>query len=78
MSKLSGQAGEGGEGGVILEVDWDRCEGHGRCGQTAPEMFALDEYGEMHRRLDHVPVELEEKVAAAARACPMTALKVSA
>ena len=59
-----------------LEVDWDRCEGHGMCEKNAPEMFQLDENGVMHLRLDAVPPELEAKVAAAARACPMTTLKV--
>ena len=63
-----------------LEVDWDRCEGHGRCAQTAPEMFQLDGYGDLRLRYeqagtDGVPAELEAKVAAAVRACPVTALR---
>lgn len=66
------------EVGVKLEVDWDRCEGHGLCERTAPEMFSLDDNGEMHVLLptDPVPSELEAKVAAAARVCPMTTLRV--
>jgi ferredoxin len=60
-----------------LEVDWDRCEGHGMCESTAPEMFQLDDNGDMHLLLDGVPADLEAKVAAAAKACPMTALKVT-
>jgi ferredoxin len=63
---------------VKLDVDWERCEGHGLCEKTAPQMFALDDNGDMHlqRERDPVPAELEAVVAAAARVCPMTALKV--
>jgi hypothetical protein len=41
-------------------------------------MFSLDDNGEMHLLLqaDPVPPELEAKVAAAARVCPMTTLRV--
>jgi len=60
-----------------LEVDWDRCEGHGMCVQAAPEMFYHDDNGDMHLYHDDVPPELEAKVAAAARVCPMIALKVT-
>lgn len=31
-----------------IVVDVDRCEGHGLCEQTAPEVFRLDDEGDLH------------------------------
>jgi ferredoxin len=30
---------------VIVRVDSNKCEGHGRCFALAPELFELDEFG---------------------------------
>lgn len=53
-------------------IDEDRCEGHGQCATTAPDVYALNEDG-------HVQVLAETDVDAArdgARACPVAALTV--
>jgi ferredoxin len=58
-----------------IVVDFDRCEGHGLCEQTAPEVFRLDD-GELHLTSDEVVAEHESVVAAAVRVCPVAALTV--
>jgi ferredoxin len=57
-------------------VDFERCEGHGLCEQTAPEVFRLDDEGDLHLAQEEVPADQESVVAAAVRVCPVAALKV--
>ncbi|NGO09922.1 ferredoxin [Streptomyces sp. HC44] len=59
-----------------IVVDFERCEGHGLCEQAAPEVFRLDDEGELHLTRDEVDAEYESVVAAAVRVCPVAALKV--
>lgn len=53
-----------------IVVDFERCEGHGLCEQTAPEVFRLDDEGELHLTRDTVGAEHESAVAAAVRGVP--------
>lgn len=57
-------------------VDFDRCEGHGLCEQTAPEVFRLNDEGELHLTREEVGPKDESSVAAAVRVCPVAALRV--
>ncbi|MGW0704458.1 ferredoxin [Streptomyces sp. NPDC002643] len=59
-----------------IVVDFDRCEGHGLCEQAAPEVFRLDDEGDLHLTSEEVAPQQEEAVAAAVRVCPLAALKV--
>ncbi|WP_344973330.1 ferredoxin [Salinactinospora qingdaonensis] len=60
-----------------IEVDVDRCEAHADCEQVAPELYQLDDAGELHLQLeDEVPPELAGPAEAGARACPVAALRV--
>ncbi|GAQ65282.1 ferredoxin [Streptomyces scabiei] len=59
-----------------IVVDFDRCEGHGLCEQTAPEVFRLDDEGELQLTHEEVAPVDERAVAAAVRVCPVAALKV--
>jgi ferredoxin len=59
-----------------IVVDFDRCEGHGLCEQTAPDVFRLDDEGELHVTDEEVDPERKSAVAAAVRVCPVAALKV--
>ncbi|MEH0574453.1 MULTISPECIES: ferredoxin [Streptomyces] len=59
-----------------IVVDFDRCEGHGLCEQTAPEVFRLDDEGELHLTHEKVAPHHESAVAAAVRVCPVAALRV--
>lgn len=55
-------------------VDPDRCEGHARCVELAPEVFALDDDGYSRVILDYPDEALRPKVEAAVRLCPRQAI----
>jgi ferredoxin len=57
-------------------VDADRCEGHGLCEQTAPDVFRLDEDGITHPLYDEPPGHLISVAEAAVRMCPVAALRI--
>lgn len=59
-----------------VEVDRARCEGHGVCEELAPELYQLDDDGELVILLDPVPAELARKAEAGARLCPVAALRI--
>jgi ferredoxin len=61
-----------------IEVDRERCDGFGFCEQAVPELIRLDDEGEPEILADAVPAELAGKAEAAARACPVAALRVVA
>lgn len=64
--------------GIIwIEIDRGRCEGHGMCEQTAPEVFRLDDDGEPQLLFDEVPEELGSKAETAVRVCPVAALRLN-
>lgn len=55
-------------------VDPDRCEGHARCVELAPEIFALDADGYSRVILESPAESLRPKVEAAVRLCPRQAI----
>jgi len=60
-----------------VRVDPDLCQGHAVCVSECPEVFALDEARLKVRLLrEDVPAELRERVAAAVRYCPTSALSL--
>jgi ferredoxin len=59
-----------------IELDRDRCEGHGLCEETAPEIYRLDDDGELELLVEDVPPQLQAKAEAGARVCPVAALRV--
>jgi len=61
---------------VRIVVDADRCEGHGLCQQTAPDVFRLDEDGITHPLYDEPPEHLISVAEAAVRMCPVAALRI--
>ncbi|MFF0279364.1 ferredoxin [Rhodococcus aetherivorans] len=57
-------------------VDWDLCEGHGQCEYAAPDVFTIDDDGELEV-LDETPGEDQRKaVEQAVRRCPVRALQI--
>jgi len=58
-----------------IEWDRDRCEGFGRCVETDPAHFRLDDDGTLHILIDQVTPDIRATVAAAVRACPVAALR---
>jgi ferredoxin len=64
-------------GKLRVHVDQDKCQGHARCKQLAPELFDLDEYGNAHEHGDGtVPQGLEDKAWLAKSNCPEIAIEV--
>jgi ferredoxin len=59
-----------------IEVDLRRCEGHGLCEEAAPELFALDDAGELIVKAVDVPADLLPQAQAAARSCPVAAIRI--
>jgi ferredoxin len=58
-------------------VDADTCQGHARCWEICPEVFALDEEGYSQARPGEVAPELEEKVREAVANCPERAIRLT-
>jgi ferredoxin len=60
---------------VKLEI----CQGHARCEDLCPEVFATDAVeGKCVIKQSEFPPELEEKVRLAVRNCPEGALRIAA
>ncbi len=57
-------------------VDMDRCVGHGRCYELAPEIFGEDEAGYCRLLLETVPPDLVAKAETAAANCPERVIRV--
>lgn len=61
-----------------VEVDRERCTGHGNCALVSPEVFELDEDIGRARVIDaHPPAELVRWVEQAAAQCPTRAIEVT-
>ena len=58
-------------------VDPDVCQGHARCWEICPDVFALDEAGHAVVSSPDVPAEFEEAVDEAVANCPERAIEVS-
>jgi ferredoxin len=62
---------------VRIKVDLDLCQGHGVCRNEAPEVFGVDPDRQQVIVKDERPPEsLREKVRAAVRYCPTSALSI--
>ncbi|WP_448628586.1 ferredoxin [Geodermatophilus sp. URMC 64] len=59
-----------------IAADRERCEGHGLCADTAPEVYDLDDEAVVVLRHEVVPHEMERGAEAGARVCPVAALRV--
>lgn len=59
-----------------VEVNRDKCEGHGLCEQVAPDVYHLDEEGELVVLHEELSPELESDARSGARSCPVAALLV--
>ena len=60
-----------------VQVDLTKCQGHARCEDICPEVFATDLIeGKCVIKNEVVPDSLREKVTLAVRNCPEFALKL--
>lgn len=60
---------------VEISVNRVTCEGHGLCEQVAPQVYALDEEGQVVVR-QPVDESLRAAAEAGARVCPVAAIAV--
>jgi ferredoxin len=60
-----------------IVADHNRCEGHGLCVDQAPEVFDLDDDGNLLHRYDgnDIPDDLADSAQRAVDACPVAALR---
>jgi ferredoxin len=61
---------------VKIIADRERCEGHGLCADTAPDVYDLDDDAVVVVLHEDVPPALERKAEAGARVCPVAALRI--
>ncbi|BFO18719.1 hypothetical protein SHKM778_51070 [Streptomyces sp. KM77-8] len=59
-----------------IVLDRPRCEGHGLCEEAAPRLMHLDDEGELVLDTEEVDGADAALAAAAARVCPVAALRV--
>jgi ferredoxin len=59
-----------------IRIDTDRCSGHGRCYDLAPELFTDDEYGYGQVIKEDVPPEQAENAQLAVDCCPERAIEI--
>jgi ferredoxin len=60
-----------------VEVDADRCTGHGRCYTLAPDVFDADEVGHSIVLVEGLPADLESQAVTAEQNCPEGAITLS-
>lgn len=61
---------------VRVQLDRERCQGHGRCYVLAPAVFASDDDGYGTVVSEEVPPELEDAARKGANNCPEDAITV--
>jgi len=57
-------------------VDYDRCEGYGRCVEIAPDIFALNDDGQSYVIVAQLEEEMRPRIEQAVRLCPRLALSL--
>lgn len=58
-------------------VDWDLCEGHGQCEFAAPDIFTINDDGDLEV-LDETPPQSQRgALEQAVRRCPTRALSIA-
>lgn len=59
-----------------IDVDRQRCEGHGMCEVSAADFFSVDDEGNLTVLAEEVTPEDEAQVRDAVLSCPVAALKL--
>ncbi|SKG75481.1 ferredoxin [Mycobacteroides abscessus subsp. bolletii] len=60
-----------------VDADLTRCEGHGLCEQIAPDVYRVNDDGEVELLIDDVPEALRAQAEAGAHGCPVAALRIA-
>ena len=59
-----------------LIIDWDKCESHGQCEFAAPDVFSINDDGDLDLLQENPPDSDRSLVEEAARRCPTRAITV--
>jgi ferredoxin len=59
-----------------IQVDYTKCTGHGVCESFAPNLFEINDDGDLVLKSDIVPDEMLDDVHQAIDACPTLALRL--
>jgi ferredoxin len=61
-----------------ITVDYDRCEGHGVCAAVAPDLFRLDDHGDLVLLATdgRVPAGQRDPATNSVLTCPVGALRM--
>ena len=57
-----------------IVIDRDLCEANERCMNVVPQVFHVDDDGELQLLMEEAPAELQERVTKAAKLCPRGAI----
>jgi ferredoxin len=57
-------------------IDWGLCQGHANCTGDAPEVFEIDDDGNLKVLLEEPPEALRPKLELAVRYCPTGAIRI--
>ena len=57
-------------------IDRDLCQGHANCTGDAPEVFHIDDDGQLQVLLEEPPADLRPKLELAVRYCPAGAIRI--
>jgi ferredoxin len=62
-----------------ITVDRQRCESHGICAERSPQLFTIDDDGELiaHYEGEKLPPSLEADAAFSVAVCPVAALSLA-
>lgn len=60
-----------------IEVDYEACDGNALCEGAAPQVFRVDENGDLHLLVEQPGEELRAHVLEAELVCPTQAIVVS-
>lgn len=59
-----------------IVIDWDLCQGHANCTGDAPEVFRIDDDGNLQVLIEEPDESLRPKVEMAVRYCPAGAIRI--
>jgi ferredoxin len=60
-----------------VDIDFELCQGHGQCAESAPKVFEVRDDGFAYLLVDEISADQEANVRDAAARCPTDAIKIT-